>query len=787
MKARVKEIIDNQWLIFALRVALGGLFIAASVSKLPHQAEFINAVTSYGIMPYGLARFYALVVPWAELAIGCALVLGIFPRLASVLSIPLIVSFIVANAYSLFHSVGGSCSCLGPLISISHPVSLAIDAVMLLMAVHILLHKDAGEFLSLGPSLSRLKLGLGRRFIFEKASKFALVAIAVLVIGMPLAVGAQSSAGTNPGNGDTQSLIDDALDSNKPAFLFFSDCRSCIDSIKELAQEDYGENHTYGDLIAFIYISSGDHQAVEQFGVDEFPTMLLITAENGEGNYTFAYQRYGSVDEEELREACNQVLGGGTGEEQSPIDSMIDSALESNKTAFLVFYESDISEVSDIVNLEQELYDENHTYGDMIAFIYIGSEEDPQAVEQFGVDEFPTMLLITAENGEGNYTFAYQRSGSVNETELREACNQVLGGDTGEEQSSIDSIIDDALDSDTPAFLVFYECYICEVKDIASLEQQDYDENHTYGDLIAFIYISSEEDPQAVEQFGVDEFPAMFLITAENGEWNYTFAYQRSGSVNETELREACNQVLGGDTGEEQSSIDSIIDDALDSDTPAFLVFYEFHISEVSDIASLEQQDYDENHTYGDLIAFIYISSEEDPQAVEQFGVDEFPAMFLITAKNGEWNYTFVYQQSGSVNTAELRGAFNQVLGGGTGGEQSSIDPIIDDALDSGKPAFLFLYWGCSCSISTQWNIFDDLEQEYSDRIAFIPPIYIYGKAHPEVIKDKFNIIESPTILLITGKNQYGYYIYQRFDGFSSGDEGALRDAINQMLSNGST
>ena len=96
-KALIEEIVNNRWLIFALRVALGGIFIAASVTKLSHQAEFINIVTSYGILPDSLARLYALIVPWAELVIGCSLVLGLFTRFAAALSIPLIVSFIVAS------------------------------------------------------------------------------------------------------------------------------------------------------------------------------------------------------------------------------------------------------------------------------------------------------------------------------------------------------------------------------------------------------------------------------------------------------------------------------------------------------------------------------------------------------------------------------------------------------------------------------------------------------------------------------------------------------------------
>jgi uncharacterized membrane protein YphA (DoxX/SURF4 family) len=193
MKARIKEIVDNRWLIFTLRLVLGGIFIAASVGKIPHQAEFINTVTSYGILPDNLAHAYGLILPWAELSIGCCLVLGIFSRLASALSIPLILSFIIASAYALFHTVEDSCGCFGQLIPISHSTSLVIDAVMLIMAVPLVLHK--AEFLSIGTLLSRLKLGSGRRrrFVFEKGSKFAVVALAVLAIGMPLLYSAPTS------------------------------------------------------------------------------------------------------------------------------------------------------------------------------------------------------------------------------------------------------------------------------------------------------------------------------------------------------------------------------------------------------------------------------------------------------------------------------------------------------------------------------------------------------------------------------------------------------------------
>lgn len=292
MKASIKEIIDNRWLIFSLRVALGGIFIAASVSKLPYQAEFTNTVIGYGILPDSLARFYGSIVPWAELFIGCALVLGIFSRFISALSIPLIVSFIVANVYGLFHPVADICGCFGPVISLSHPASLAIDAVMLLMAVSLLLHKYEAEFLSIGPLLSRLNLGLGRRrLIIETGSKFAIVALAGLVIGMPLIGGAQGST-----------------DSSKPALLaFYEGCRCQVDPIKDNLE------HEYGDRIDFIYINGK-----EEFDVTEFPTVLLMSGKDDQGKY-IEYQRFegteGTIDPEMLNNitaSLNEMLSNGS-------------------------------------------------------------------------------------------------------------------------------------------------------------------------------------------------------------------------------------------------------------------------------------------------------------------------------------------------------------------------------------------------------------------------------------------------------------------------------------------
>ncbi|MBE0415998.1 MAG: conjugal transfer protein TraF [Dehalococcoidia bacterium] len=298
--ARIGRLLTHRYLTPATRLALGGVFIVASISKLSHQAEFINTVTGYGILPHALAQVYGAALPWAELFIGCCLVFGIFSTLASTLIIPLTISFMIASAYGLFYLGSDSCGCFGELVPMSYSASLAVDIVMLLMVVPILLYRDKAAFLSIGALLSRLNPSFGekKRAIFESGIRFAVIAVAVLAIGLPLFEYAPSSI---------DSKIDRALEQGKPAFLFFyrEGCGACEDQkpiISVLESE-------YGDRIVFILVDYREEAlAVSEFEVDKIPTMFLIVGKNEDGEY-LVYQRFnGSTTEDKLRDSIDQVV-----------------------------------------------------------------------------------------------------------------------------------------------------------------------------------------------------------------------------------------------------------------------------------------------------------------------------------------------------------------------------------------------------------------------------------------------------------------------------------------------
>ena len=116
-----------------------------------------------------------------------------------------------------------------------------------------------------------------------------------------------------------------------------------------------------------------------------------------------------------------------------------------------------------------------------------------------------------------------EQSSVVSATERWEETN---GG------SSLNSLIEDVLNSGKLVFLFFYldGCGYCRLQKpvIDELEEQ-------YADKIAFIRVSAEENPRAIEEFGVTGFPTMFLIVDKNEE---EYVYQKIDGFTDKEVLE---------------------------------------------------------------------------------------------------------------------------------------------------------------------------------------------------------------------------------------------------------
>lgn len=62
--------------LLVLRLALGGIFVFASLDKLLHPAAFAEIIVSYRVLPAVLVNAAAIVLPWLELVLGLLLLAG---------------------------------------------------------------------------------------------------------------------------------------------------------------------------------------------------------------------------------------------------------------------------------------------------------------------------------------------------------------------------------------------------------------------------------------------------------------------------------------------------------------------------------------------------------------------------------------------------------------------------------------------------------------------------------------------------------------------------------------
>jgi len=142
------RILRDRHVAFGLRLLLGGLWIFSGAGKMPDRAGFVDVVVARHLLPDRLAEVYGSAVPWAELVLGVALVLGLFLTWTSTISLLLVVSFLVANAAALgaVTEIYTPCGCV-PGIPLTTTGAVILDFAMIAGFAVILLRKR--DFLSL--------------------------------------------------------------------------------------------------------------------------------------------------------------------------------------------------------------------------------------------------------------------------------------------------------------------------------------------------------------------------------------------------------------------------------------------------------------------------------------------------------------------------------------------------------------------------------------------------------------------------------------------------------------
>jgi uncharacterized membrane protein YphA (DoxX/SURF4 family) len=135
-----------------MRIAMGMIFVYASIDKIIHPAAFAQAVFNYQILPDHLINITAIILPCLELCTGICLIIGKWiPGSLFVINFLLLI-FLCALVFNLARGLNIHCGCFGTSVQTLEGSSMvgtvARDCIFFAAAVFLLFnccsehHKD---------------------------------------------------------------------------------------------------------------------------------------------------------------------------------------------------------------------------------------------------------------------------------------------------------------------------------------------------------------------------------------------------------------------------------------------------------------------------------------------------------------------------------------------------------------------------------------------------------------------------------------------------------------------
>jgi uncharacterized membrane protein YphA (DoxX/SURF4 family) len=97
----------------ACRLVPAGMLLWAGLAKAFDRQGSILAVDAYDVLPEGLVRLVAAVLPWTEIGVALLLIAGLFVRFAGALTALLGAAFVVGMAQAKARGLQIECGCFG--------------------------------------------------------------------------------------------------------------------------------------------------------------------------------------------------------------------------------------------------------------------------------------------------------------------------------------------------------------------------------------------------------------------------------------------------------------------------------------------------------------------------------------------------------------------------------------------------------------------------------------------------------------------------------------------------
>jgi putative oxidoreductase len=101
----------NRYLLFALRIILGLIFLYAGVPKILDVESFAQNVNAYKMLPYFFNYLVAATLPWVEAVSGLLLVIGYKKKAAAGIIAGMNVFFIILLTITMLRGLDIDCGC----------------------------------------------------------------------------------------------------------------------------------------------------------------------------------------------------------------------------------------------------------------------------------------------------------------------------------------------------------------------------------------------------------------------------------------------------------------------------------------------------------------------------------------------------------------------------------------------------------------------------------------------------------------------------------------------------
>lgn len=126
------------------RLALAGVFLYSGYIKVQNTLQFAVAITGYQLVPENLVYPMAQYLPWIEIALGAAVLIGWKIRhFASAVS-ALLLFFMVALTVTYLRGIEANCGCFSMDDPIS-PLTILRDSIFLIPALYLVFENRIRE------------------------------------------------------------------------------------------------------------------------------------------------------------------------------------------------------------------------------------------------------------------------------------------------------------------------------------------------------------------------------------------------------------------------------------------------------------------------------------------------------------------------------------------------------------------------------------------------------------------------------------------------------------------